>query len=207
MFAAMRMGKAVPPLMSDDEEIRHVQYAHETLQRRGGYIVANCLQLLRDLSCGDVHYTSLWNGAELKGLGLSSHSCCDGVLHQNTAELPEYYKMIDEGRLPVKRAHRMSGRDRISQVMVYGLKNLAVNCSAFVEKFGVDAVMIYRDLVERLTGEGVLVLDGEWLRLAPEYYIFADDVSRLFFLPEYEDMMLAHIERGRADSLVEAAVS
>jgi oxygen-independent coproporphyrinogen-3 oxidase len=132
----------------------------------------------------------------MKGFGLSSHSCYENILHQNTPGLKEYHKMIGEGKLPIKRAHRLSVRERISEAMVYGLKNLCVNRAKFIKRFGFDMTEFYGDVIDRLVKEGVLTLDNEALRLTKDYYIFADDICRQFFLPEYKTMMLAHVPRG-----------
>lgn len=205
MFTGLRHGKdLVPALITDDEEARHIRYAHDRLQREGGYVVANCLHLLKDPKYGDLHYRCLWEGEELKGLGLSAHSSCEGVLHQNASELPEYYSQLDAGRLPIRRARRLTARDRLSQWMVYGLKNLAVSRARFVERFGVDMTALYGPVIDRLVEAGAVTLDRDWLRITPEHYIYADDVCRQFFLPEYEDMMLAHIDRN---SFAELAVN
>jgi oxygen-independent coproporphyrinogen-3 oxidase len=196
MFTGMRHGKGMADLISDAEEIEHIRYAHETLQARGNYLVGDCLHLVKEISDCDLHYRSIWNGTELKGLGLSAHSSCDGVLHQNASELVDYYALLDAGRLPVKRAHQLSARDRLSQAMVYGLKNLAVSRAGFVQQFGVDMTALYGPVIDDLVSAGVMTLDDEWLRITPENYIFTDDVCRQFFLPEYEQMMLAHLDRS-----------
>lgn len=196
MFKSMRLGKTSPVLLTNEEEIEHIRYAHDTLQRKGGYLVANCLHLLKDPLCGDVHYRSIWEGGEVKGLGLSAHSSYEGVLHQNASELAEYYAALDTHRLPIKRAHALTMRDRLSQAMIYGLKNLAISRARFAEQFGADMTVFYGPLINRLVSEGALTLEEEFLRITPENYIFADDVCRQFFLPEYDNMMLAHVKRG-----------
>jgi oxygen-independent coproporphyrinogen III oxidase len=195
MFAGMRLGKSSPALISDEEEIRHIRHAYQALQQ-SGYMVDTCASLLREPRFTHLHYRSHFEGSELKGLGLSAHSCFGGALHQNASELTDYYAMLDVGRLPIKRAHRLSARDRISQAMVYGLKYLAVSRAQFVERFGIDMTVLYGPLIRQLVDSGVLTLDDEYLRITPEHYIFVDDVCRQFFLPEYQDMMLAHVERN-----------
>ncbi len=197
LFAALRSGKARQGLMSDEEEIEQVSYAHRRLQCEGGYVVANCLHLVRDWGYADLHYKSIWEGAELKGLGLSAHSCYEGVLHQNASELHDYHARLARGELPIYRSYRMNARDRISQAMVYGLKNLEISRSRFAERFGFDLMDVYSKLIDELIARGVLSLDDEWLRVTPDYYIYADDVCRQFFLPEYDQMMLAHLSRPR----------
>ena len=196
MFSRMRLGTSSPALLTDDEEISHIRYAHDALQQRGGYTVANCLHLVKRPEHDDVHYRSIWEGVELKGLGLSAHSCYEGVLHQNASEMSDYYAAIDAGRLPIRRAHRLTMRDRISQAMVYGLKTLAVSRARFAEQFGVDMLAVYGPVIAGLQDADVVTLDPLWLRITPAHYIFADDVCRQFFLPEYEHMMLAHVDRG-----------
>jgi oxygen-independent coproporphyrinogen-3 oxidase len=195
-FNLLRRGRSQPRLITDDEEIEHIRYAHRNLTERGDYIVANCLQLVRDWKYCDLHFRATWEGCETKGLGLSAHSCYEGVQHQNASEFDDYYRLIDAGRLPVKRAHRLTPRDRISQWMVYGLKNLAVNRARFAERFGVDMTALYGPLIDSLAADGAVEFDDESLRITPSHYVFADDICRRFFLPEYEHMMLAHVERG-----------
>lgn len=208
MFSSMRNGRTPPALISDEEEIRHIRYAHETLCSKGSYIVANCLHLLKDWQYNDLHYRSLWQGGELKGLGLSAHSSYEGFLHQNAADLPEYYRLLDADRLPVKRSYQLTARDRISQAMVYGLKNLAIERKEFISSFGVDLADLYAEVIDELVTAGVLSIDDQWLRITPDYYIFADDICRQFFLPEYQDMIPAHVDRSaRAESLVNIAPS
>lgn len=196
MYSSIRNGKGPTSLISDAEEIEHIRYAHERLQQEGHYIVGNCLHLLKDASQHDLHSRYVWEGGQLKGLGLSAHSCYADVFHQNASELDEYFALIDKDELPIKRSHQLTGRDRISQAMVYGLKNLAVSRARFAERFGVDLATLYGPLIDTLIHEGAVTLDDEWLRITPDHYIFTDDICRQFYLPEYEQMMLAHLDRA-----------
>jgi hypothetical protein len=80
--------------------------------------------------------------------------------------------------------------------MVYGMKNMVVNRQRFKKRFGFNITDFYGDIIHRLINEGKLIWDDENLRITKDYYIFADDICREFFLPEYENMMLAHVPRG-----------
>jgi oxygen-independent coproporphyrinogen III oxidase len=195
MFTGMRAGKNTPALMTDEEEIRHIRYAHDALMR-GGYIADTGASLIRGPQYTHMHFRSHFEGCDLKGLGLSAHSSFRGTMHQNASELPAYYAMLDAGRLPIKRSHPLSARDRISQAMVYGLKYLAINRARFIERFGMDMTVLYGPVIKRLVDSGALLLDEEYLRVAPDYYIFVDDVCRQFYLPEYQDMLLPRVERN-----------
>ena len=197
-FNMLRLGRRQPTLITDEEEIEHISYAHTNLIERGGYTVANCLQLVKDWKYCDLHFRSTWDGGETKGLGLSAHSCYEGVQHQNASELDEYYQLIDADKLPIKRAHRLTSRDQLSQWMVYGIKNLTIDRARFVERFGVDITTLYGPLIASLADAGAVELDDSSLRVTPSYYVFADDIARRFFLPAYEHMMLAHVDRNAA---------
>lgn len=195
LFRDMKNRDKKVTLMSDEEEIDLIRYAHQQLTDKGGYFVNNCLHLLKNLKYEHLHIKSLWEGDDMKGFGLTSHSCLDNFLHQNTWNLKEYHRMIAEGELPIKRAHRLSVRERISEAMVYGMKNMVVNRERFKKRFGFNITDFYGDIIARLINEGKLLWDDGNLRITKDYYIFADDICREFFLPEYENMMLAHTPR------------
>ncbi|MCP4153821.1 MAG: hypothetical protein GY757_39205, partial [bacterium] len=122
--------------------------------------------------------------------------CCDDFLYQNSSNIKEYYKRLDEGKLPIKRAHRLSPWEVMSQRLVYGIKDLVVDRAKFLGDFGIDMTEVFGKEIDELITEGYVILDDEALRVKRDYYVFADDIARKFFLPQYETMMLAHVSRG-----------
>lgn len=196
LFGSMRKKKIVAPLMSNSEEIEMIRYAYDRLQDEAGYLVSNCFNLVKQKGLEHLHRKGIWEGDDMMGYGMSSHSCFNHDIYQNTANMEEYLDLVRKGKSPVKRAYRTSMRDEIATAMVYGIKNLYINRMDFKERFGFDMTALYNDVISSLTDRGYLNLDEEALRVPRQYYIFADDICREFFLPEHSTMMLAHISRN-----------
>ncbi|MCP4153818.1 MAG: coproporphyrinogen III oxidase family protein [bacterium] len=182
-------------LMTNQKEIQHIQYAFKRLREEGGYIPGNCFNLVRGPEFYHKHRREIWLGDDMKAFGVTAHSCCDGFLYQNTFNLKEYNKMVAEGALPIKRTHRLTPREDIAQAMVYGVKSLYVNREQFRKRFGYDMTELYGETIDQLLDKGYLTIDDEALRVPPEYYAFADDICRAFFVPDQKTMMVAHMSR------------
>jgi oxygen-independent coproporphyrinogen-3 oxidase len=196
LFKDMKNNKAGIPLMSNAEEIQIIHRAFDRLQKEGGYMPANCFNLVKAPEFIHKHRKKIWRGDNMKGLGLTAHSCCDGYLYQNTTLLKEYHQLITQGKLPIKRAHRLTIKEEIAQTMIYGIKSLVIDRKRFMERYGFDMTELYGETLRQLIEAGYLTLDEEALRVPPNYYLFADDICREFFLPEHETMMMAHVPRG-----------
>lgn len=196
LYKQVRRKDETVPLITNDEEIELISKAYERLQDEGGYSVSNCFILISAPDKEHVHRKGVWNGEEMLGLGLSAHSCFNGHLYQNTLSMQEYREILAKGDLPIRRAHRCTVEDEISTAMVYGIKNLRIDRAAFMERFGVDAVDIHRNKIELLVAKGLLSVDDDTIAVPRSHYIFADDIARQFFLPKYNNMMLAHHMRS-----------
>jgi oxygen-independent coproporphyrinogen-3 oxidase len=195
LFKSIRKGEQPGRLMSNEEEIGLIRYAYDRLQDEGGYVASNCYNLVRDREYEHLHTNGIWQGDDMIGLGLSSHSCFNGFLYQNAWNMKEYNQTIGNGALAIKRAHKIPMREEIARAMVYGIKRLRIDRARFVDRFGFDMTLLYGGLIRGLVEAGYLSLDAEALKVPREYYIFADDISRAFFLPEHRTMMLAHMSR------------
>ena len=195
LFLDMKNKKQEIPLMTNQEEIQLIRIAFDRLQQEGGYIPGNCFNLVKAPEYIHKHRKEIWLGDDMKGFGLTAHSCCDDYLYQNTTILSEYHRLISRGKLPIKRAHYLTIKEKIAQAMIYGIKSLHIDRNRFKERFGFDMVELYGETIDSLVSEGLLTLDDDALRVPPQYHIFADDICREFFLPEHETMMMAHVPR------------
>lgn len=202
LTTTIRKSRNAPGLLNDDDEAQYAQYAFDRLQDEGGYHAHNCFSLSRGQDVAHVHTAGVWNGESLLGLGLSAYGVFDDRMYQNMLELKDYAQSIQRGERPIRRAHRVSEREKIARTMVYGIKTLAISRAKFRERHGVDMMLLYRDIIDGLLAEGNLVDDGETLRVPRSKYIYADDICRHFFLPEHETMMRGHLTRERVHSIV-----
>jgi oxygen-independent coproporphyrinogen-3 oxidase len=198
----IRQNKRAPGLLSDEEEAEYAQYAFERLQSEGGYIPKNCYSLTRGEDVTQVHTPGIWNGESLLGLGLSSYGVFGDRMYQNAAELKDYEAAISCGKRPVLRAHLISARERVARTMVFGIKSLGISRTRLRERHGFEMMLLYGDTIRDLVGNGLLIDDGETIRVPRSKYIYADDICRAFFLPEHETMMRGHMTRDKIESLV-----
>jgi len=196
--------RKAPTLLSDEEEAEYAQYAFDRLQDEGGYVAKNCVSLTRSEDVAHVHEAAFYDGECLLGLGLSSYGVFGDRMYQNTADLKEYAHAVRSGHRPVKRAHVISVRERIARTMVYGIKTLGISRTKFLQRHGFDMMLLYGDKVRELIDRGLIIDDGETLRVPRAKYIYADDICRKFFLPEHETMMRGHLNRRQVSSLVAA---
>jgi oxygen-independent coproporphyrinogen-3 oxidase len=202
LTTTIRESRSAPGLLSDDDEAQFAQYAFDRLQDEGGYHANNCFSLSRSNDVAHVHTAGVWNGESLLGLGLSAYGVFDNQMYQNMPELKDYAQSIQNGQRPIRRAHRVSERERIARTMVYGIKTLAISRARFFDRHGVDMMLLYGDIIRGLVATGNLDDDGDTLRVSRSKYIYADDICRHFFLPEHETMMRGHLTRERVRSLV-----
>lgn len=198
----IRQTNRAPGLLSDEEEAKYAQYAFERLQDEGNYIAKNCYSLTRDEDVAHIHAPGVWDGESLLGLGLSAYGVFGDRMYQNTAELKDYENAVQSGKRPIQRAHPISAREAVARTMVFGIKSLGIGRSKFRERHGFEMMLLYGDTIRDLIDRGLLVDDGETIRVPRSKYIYADDICRAFFLPEHETMMRGHLTRGKISSLV-----
>jgi oxygen-independent coproporphyrinogen III oxidase len=197
----IRQTKRAPGLVSDEEEAKYAEYAFERLQNEGGYIVKNCYSLTCSEEVAHVHAAGVWDGESLLGLGLSAYGLFNGRMYQNTAELKDYEDAVNCGNRPVHRAHLVSARERVARTMVFGIKKLGISRSKFRERQGFEMMLLYGDIIRDLIERGLLIDDGETIKVPRSKYVYADDICRAFFLPEHATMMRGHLTRSKIDAL------
>jgi oxygen-independent coproporphyrinogen-3 oxidase len=203
----IRQAKRAPGLLNDDEEAKYAEYAFERLQDEGGYIPKNCYSLTRAEDVAHVHAAGVWDGESLLGLGLSAYGLFNGRMYQNTLDLKEYEHAIVSGNRPVHRGHLVSARESVARTMVFGIKKLGISRTKFRERHGFEMMLLYGDIIRELIENGLLVDDGETIRVPRSKYVYADDICRAFFLPEHETMMRGHLTRAKINSLVATSSS
>jgi len=192
LYKKLRSGKI--ELSSDDLEIKQVKAGYERLLSQG-YTLANHFSFYSNAAYDHVHRRELWNGADMLGIGLSSHSSVNGFLYQNESAMEVYYERLKNGKLPVKRGHKMTIQEKIAQKMILGLKNLNVNRHMFIEQFGLDPLEIYKDQLNILQGQGLAIIGDDYIRLTFDGSMYADDIVKEFYLPQHKSMSLAHALR------------
>jgi oxygen-independent coproporphyrinogen-3 oxidase len=166
---------------------RWVREAFEALEA-GGYHVGSAYTAVKDPGgTRFVYRDRLWQGADLIGLGVASFGHVNGVHVQNHDAWEAYVAALGRGELPLARAYRPTGEERLIRELVLQLKKGAIRPAYFRDKYGVDVLSRFAPVVESLRSDGWLRrADAESLALTREGLLRVDVLLHRFFLPEHQ---------------------
>lgn len=146
------------------------------------------------------HNSLYWNMDEYIGLGLGASGFINGVRYKNTSDLDEYFKALREGRLPVAEEHVNTAFDNISEAVFTGLRrregiSYEEAVRAYMEADDAEkkdpAETDFSDLFWDIfaeareeafayAGRGLLVTDGEGIRLTEQGIDISNSIMSLF---------------------------
>ena len=115
------------------------------------------------------HNCGYWTGTEYLGLGLGASSYINGTRFTQTENLREYLSRYSAGAIggPERlNVHVLSKSEQMEEFMFLGLRLCAgASRREFAKRFGTDYETVYGAVTERLTGQGLLKENGEYLCL------------------------------------------
>ena len=120
------------------------------------------------------HNINCWEQKEYIGLGIASHSYVENIRYGNTSNLEKYIENKDfanEQELETKKIRIIdevqSKEDIKKEYMMLGLRKVkGVKISKFKEKFGENPIYIFRNELEKLVRENLIVVDGDNIYLS-----------------------------------------
>ena len=163
-----------------------VTEAFEALEA-AGYHVGSAYTAVKDPSVATFIYRdSLWEGADLVGLGVASFGHVNGVHLQNVDTWEKYSAAIEAGDLPLGRAYRPNTEERLIREFILQLKRGSVRPGYFHEKYGINPLDRFRDQLDSLESEGFLAeLSPERIALTRPGLLRVDSLLHRFFLPQH----------------------
>jgi oxygen-independent coproporphyrinogen-3 oxidase len=141
------------------------------------------------------HNRIYWRNGWYLGLGAGAHAHT-GHTRSSNLLLPEtYINTVFEGRLPVARGEMLDEATAMGETMMLGLRLLqeGVSASAFQRRHGRALLDIFGQQIEELSGIGMLIWEGERVRLTHHGLLLANDVAARF-LPEAAPVRDRHPE-------------
>jgi oxygen-independent coproporphyrinogen-3 oxidase len=117
------------------------------------------------------HNLRYWEGGAYLGLGVSAHSFLFGWRLANTDDRGEYIRAIEAGRRPIAERESVSPSQRAKEEALFGLRRLE----------GVRWTDLHETLfgagLRSLVSSGLLVREGERVRLSERGILLADEVA------------------------------
>jgi oxygen-independent coproporphyrinogen-3 oxidase len=133
-----------------------------------------------------IYRDSLWEGADLVGLGVASFGHVNGVHLQNVDTWEKYAAAIEAGGLPLGRAYRPDTEERLIREFILQLKRGSVRPGYFHEKYGIDPLDRFGTQLDSLHREGFLAeLNPERIALTRPGLLRVDSLLHRFFLPQH----------------------
>jgi oxygen-independent coproporphyrinogen-3 oxidase len=164
---------------------RWVEYAFGELER-AGYRVSSGYTMSRAAGGSDfVYRDSLWHGADLLGLGVSSFSHVSGVHFQNEHDIASYVTRAAAGELPVRRALEASPGERMIREFILQLKLGRVSPGYFREKFSADVLEQFRVPLEDLAARDLITVTSSEIVLSRKALLRVDGLLPAFYLPQH----------------------
>ena len=153
-----------------------------------GYSIGSAYTAVKDPTRTKFVYRDrLWQGADLVGLGVASFGHVNGVHMQNLDTWEKYAASIDAGELPLGRAYRPNGEERLIREFVLQLKRGWIQAAYFRDAYNVDVMSRFSDGISSLEAEGILQLrTPERIELTREGLLRVDTLLPRFFLPQHQ---------------------
>ena len=120
------------------------------------------------VSCESRHNLNCWNQHEYLGFGLAAHSYYDEIRYSNITNLDSYinnYKNAEATYNIVFHEHQ-DKNSMMKEFMLLGLRKISgVQISKFKEKFVDNPLYVFRKELEKLSGEKLIEIDGDFIKL------------------------------------------
>jgi oxygen-independent coproporphyrinogen-3 oxidase len=179
-------GQFTEPLAGWETKRRWVKEAFEMLQA-AGYHIGSAYTASKDPSKTTFLYRDrLWQGADMAGLGVASFGHMNGVHIQNLDTWETYSAAVGRGEIPLNRAYRPTGEERMIREFILQLKRGSIQPAYFQEKYSVKVLDRFNDQLDSLDEAGFLSeANEEIVALSREGLLRVDSLLPRFFLPEH----------------------
>lgn len=147
-------------LLSEEAERQMYWYVKNTLELNGynHYEISNFAKK----GIESKHNLNCWEQKEYIGIGAAAHSYLNGKRYSNTENLEEYIKDFTKKTIQ----EVQNKEDMQKEYMLLGLRKIqGVSISKFKEKFIENPIYLYRNELEKLVNEGLIIIDGDNIKL------------------------------------------
>ncbi len=157
-----RLGDVRPA--EEDLELAMLHHARQRLADAGipAYEISNYARQGQECR----HNLLYWDGGGYIGLGPSAASHVEGTRWRNRPHLGEWEAAVSAGDIPAEEVEYLSPEQRAGELVMLQLRLAeGVRFERFARRTGLDARSTYGGLLDRLSGLGLIEVDGAGFRL------------------------------------------
>jgi oxygen-independent coproporphyrinogen-3 oxidase len=189
LFASLQDGRT-QPLAEDDVRMLFettIDYLED--HRYFQYEISNFALIAKDGKPQvSRHNLKYWTLAPYIGLGPSAHSYVDPQRSWNVAAVDRYIETIESGRLALDEKEVLSQEQQMIEAIYLGLRMTdGIDTGSFKEKFGIDFIEAYKEIVSDLQKRGYLNFDRCNCALTRQGRAFLDSITNMFVLHDMCD--------------------
>ena len=157
-----KINKGILKLPDEEAERNQYRYVKDYLELNSynHYEISNFAQKGYESK----HNMNCWEQKQYIGIGLAAHSYINGCRYSNTTDFNLY---LNSNSKDIKEIHEeQSIEDMKKEYMLLGLRKLEGVCiSKFKEKFGENPIYLFRNELQRLVEENLIIIDLDNIRL------------------------------------------
>ncbi len=130
------------------------------------------------------HNLKYWTDGEWLGFGCGAHSTRRGVRWKNISATEDYIATVNRGGQLSVEARTLSSREHLEEALFTGLRlSSGVNLAQISARFGVDVWVCHHPELVPFVDAGLLIYDGNSLRLTRAGMLLAHEVMTVFISP------------------------
>ena len=134
------------------------------------------------------HNLKYWTLVPYIGLGPSAHSFVELQRFWNVSSVRSYLAAIESGRLPVAEKEVLSAEQQMIEAIYLGLRMThGIDLVGFKEKFGIDFIEAYKEMVSDLEKRGCIEVDKHNCALTRQGRAFLDSITHMFVSHDAND--------------------
>jgi len=128
-----------------------------------------------------LHNLKYWTDGEWWGFGPAAHSTWRGARWRNVTSTDDYVRRIGTGASVVAEHRDLATDERLGDAVFTGLRlNRGVDLSTLSQRYSVDIWARFRDRLAPFGEAGLLVKEGDCIRLTRQGMLMANEVMAVF---------------------------
>jgi oxygen-independent coproporphyrinogen-3 oxidase len=181
-------GEITAPVADWDTKRRWVAEAFEALESEG-YTITSAYTAVRDpAEIKFLYRDSLWTGADMLSLGVSSFGHLNGLHYQNIKDFQPYLDAVGDQAFPVQRTYQLNVHEKLVREFILQWKMGRIDRDYFIRKFEIDVFYFFSKPLDRLVRAGFVTTTEHEARISRQGLLQIDKLIRDFFLPCHQKM-------------------